>query len=72
MEHEGLCLDLYRDSASPPHWTIGVGRNLSDVDLWDEAEAFYLLGRDLDAIWAELDHAWPHWRQLYEVRAEGL
>ena len=33
-------------------------------------EALFLLGRDLDAIRAELDHAWPHWRQLDEVRAD--
>ena len=39
VEHEGLCLDLYRDTASPPRWTIGVGRNLSDVGLRDETEA---------------------------------
>ena len=70
VEHEGLCLDLYRDTASPPRWTIGIGRNLSDVSLRDETEALYLLGRDLDAIRAELDHAWPHWRQLDEVRAD--
>ena len=70
VEHEGLCLDLYRDTASPPRWTIGVVRNLSDVGLRDETEALYLLGRDLDAIRAELDHAWPHWRQLDEVRAD--
>ena len=36
VEHEGLCLDLYRDTASPPRCTIGVGRNLSDVGLRDE------------------------------------
>ena len=69
VEHEGMRLDLYRDTASPPRWTIGVGRNLSDVGLRDETEALFLLGRDLDAIRAELDHAWPHWRQLDEVRA---
>ena len=39
VEHEGLCLDLYRDTASPPRWTIGVGRNLSDVGLRDKTEA---------------------------------
>ena len=70
IEHEGLSLDLYRDTASPPRWTIGVGRNLSDVGLRDETEALFLLGRDLDAIRAELDHAWPHWRQLDKVRAD--
>ena len=70
VEHEGLCLDLYRDTASPPRWTIGVSRNLSDVGLLDEAEALFFLERNLDAIRAELDHAWPHWRQLDEVRAD--
>ena len=69
VEHEGMRLDLYRDTASPPRWTIGVGRNLSDVGLRDENEALFLLGHDLDTIRAELDHAWPHWRQLDEVRA---
>ena len=70
VEHEGLSLDLYRDTASPPRWTIGVGRNLSDGGLRDETEALFLLGRDLDAIRAELDHAWPHWRELDKVRAD--
>ena len=70
VEHEGMRLDLYRDTASPPRWTIGVGRNLSDVGLRDENEALFLLGRDLDAIRAELDHAWPHWRNLDNVRAD--
>jgi len=70
IEHEGLSLDLYRDTASPSRWTIGVGRNLSDVGLRDETEALFLLGRDLDAIRAELDHAWPHWSQLDKVRAD--
>ncbi len=63
VQHEGLSLDLYRDAASPPRWTIGVGRNLSDVGLRDETEALFLLGRDLEAIRAELDHAWPHARR---------
>ena len=70
VQHEGLSLDLYRDTASPPRWTIGVGRNLSDVGLRDENEALFLLGRDLDANRAELDHAWPHWRNLDNVRAD--
>ena len=72
VEHEGLSLELYRDTASPPRWTIGVGRNLSDVGLRDETEALFLLGRDLDAIRAELDHAWPVWRELDKVRADGV
>ncbi len=50
VEHEGLSLDLYRDTASPPRWMIRVGRNLSDVDLRDETKALFLLGRDLNAI----------------------
>ena len=70
VQHEGLSLDLYRDTASPPRWTIGVGRNLSDVGLRDETEALFLLGRDLDAIRAELDHTWPFWRELDKVRAD--
>ena len=68
VEHEGLCLDLYRDTAFPPRWTIGIGRNLSDVGLRDETKALFLLGRNLDAIRAELDNAWPLWRHLDDVR----
>jgi len=29
VEHEGLCLDLYRDTASPPRWTIGTATQLA-------------------------------------------
>jgi lysozyme len=68
--HEGLELRPYFDTAEPPRLTIGVGRNLSDVGLRDEAEALYLLRRDIDAIERELDRLWPLWRHLDDVRRD--
>jgi lysozyme len=43
---EGVRLFPYLDTADPPKWTIGCGRNLSDNGLsHDEVE--YLLGNDV-------------------------
>jgi len=66
IEHEGLRLDMYRDSVGIR--TIGVGRNLEHVGLRTEAEARYLLRSDIVAIRSELERSVPWVGDLDEVR----
>ena len=68
IEHEGLRLKPYHDTAAPPRLTIGVGRNLDDVGLRSEAEGVYLLRNDIEAIWRELVRRWPTVATLDGVR----
>ena len=70
IRHEGLVLDIYKDSVGI--WTIGVGRNLEHVGLRSEAEARYLLRSDIVAIRAELEKAIPWIGDLDEVRQRCL
>ena len=70
IEHEGLELDIYKDTVGI--WTIGVGRNLEHVGLRSEAEAKFLLRSDLVAIRAELERAIPWLSDLSEARQHGL
>ena len=70
IEHEGLMLKPYLDTAHKPRLTIGVGRNLDDVGLRSEAEAIYLLRSDIEAIWRELTRRWPTVASLDEVRRD--
>ena len=70
IRHEGLVLDIYKDSVGI--WTIGVGRNLEHVGLRSEAEARYLLRSDIVAIRAELEKAIPWFGDLDEVRQRCL
>ena len=70
IRHEGLVLDIYKDSVGI--WTIGVGRNLEPVGLRSEAEARYLLRSDIVAIRAELEKAIPWIGDLDEVRQRCL
>jgi lysozyme len=53
---EGLRLKPYRCTAG--RLTIGVGRNLEDRGI-TKAEAFVLLGNDIEAFWGELAVAQP-------------
>ena len=69
IAHEGLRLDIYKDSVGI--WTIGVGRNLEHVGLRSEAEAKFLLRSDLVAIRAELERAIPWLSDLSEARQHG-
>jgi lysozyme len=70
-EDEGLRLEPYLDTASPPRMTIGYGRNLSDVGISDQ-EAHDMLVRD--AIKAQMDAAdlIPNWLALDDVRKNAL
>ena len=70
IAHEGMVLDIYKDSVGI--WTIGVGRNLEHVGLRAEAEARYLLRSDIVAIRAELEKAIPWIGDLDEVRQRCL
>jgi lysozyme len=66
---EGLRLKPYRCTAGK--LTIGVGRNLDDVGIF-EAEADYLLGNDIASVAADLDRALPWWRELSDARQRAL
>ena len=70
IAHEGLRLDMYKDTVGIA--TIGVGRNLQHVGLRTEAEARYLLRSDIVAIRSELERALPWLGDLNEVRQRVL
>lgn len=53
IDHEGLRLFPYKCTADK--WTIGVGRNLSDIGITTD-EAMVLLGNDIDRCICELSH----------------
>jgi lysozyme len=63
---EGVRLFPYLDTAAPPKWTIGCGRNLSDNGIsHDEVE--YLLGNDVFRTEIEAK-SFPWYDALDEVR----
>lgn len=56
VRHEGIVLKPYQDAGGK--WTIGVGRNLTDVGITDK-EAMVLLEHDIDdAILDLLKFSW--------------
>lgn len=59
----------YQDTVSK--WTIGFGRNLSDVGLSAD-EVDLLLSNDVDRVRHELDEALPWWAHLDGVRRDVL
>lgn len=69
MEHEDIKLLPYTDTKGK--LTIGVGRNLTDVGI-SKAEAFVLLDTDIARAQADLDRAFPWWREMSEVRQRVL
>ena len=66
---EGIRLKVYKDSLGIE--TIGIGRNLRDVGI-SKAEAYMLLGADIDSVERDLDRALPWWRQLSDNRQRVL
>jgi len=66
---EGLRLKVYKCTSGKN--TVGIGRNLDDLGI-TKAEAYMLLGGDIDRISAELDKALPWWRSLSEPRQRAL
>lgn len=68
---EGRKKRIYLDTATPPRWTGGVGRNLTDRDFSDD-EIDLMLNNDIDAIIKQLDKSLPWWRQMNDVRQNVL
>ena len=66
---EGIRLHPYQDSVGK--WTIGIGRNLSDVGI-SEAEATLLLQNDVLAASNALERAFPWVSGLDDVRKAVL
>lgn len=62
---EGKSSKAYQDTVGK--WTIGVGRNISDVGL-SESEIQYLLDNDISRCERDLDAKILYWRKLSETR----
>lgn len=68
---EGKVRRMYLDTADPPRWTGGVGRNLSDRDFSDD-EIDLMLKNDIAIAERELDRSFPWWRTMTEARQQAL
>ena len=64
---EGVRARIYQDTATPPRWTGGVGRNLTDRGFSDD-EIALMLKNDITLAERELDRVAPWWRNLNEPR----
>lgn len=69
VRDEALRLKPYRDSVGK--LTIGIGRNLDDVGI-SEKEAYILLDNDILSVENDLDHNFPWWRKMDDVRQSVL
>ncbi len=69
IRHEGLRLKPYRDSMGL--LTIGVGRNLDHVGLYED-EALYLLDRDIDRCIKGLTKRYAWFATLGAVRQRAV
>ena len=68
---EGRKKKLYRDTASPPKWTIGVGRNIEDRGLRDD-EIDLMLSNDIEEAVGIARSLVPQFDKLGDVRQEVL
>lgn len=68
---EGKRNRMYLDTATPPRWTAGVGRNISDRAFSDD-EIALMLQNDITIVETELDRKLPWWRQMSEARQNAL
>jgi lysozyme len=68
---EGRKRRIYLDTATPPRWTGGVGRNLSDRDFSDD-EIDLMLTNDINAVERQLDKALPWWCEMNDARQNVL
>lgn len=68
---EGRRKRMYLDTAVPPRWTAGVGRNLSDRDFSDD-EIALMLKNDIAIVERELDRQLPWWRKMTDARQNAL
>lgn len=69
---EGFKSSVYQDSLG--YWTIGIGRLVDDRRGGGitEAEAMYLLGNDVQKIYAQLTNALPWFQTLSDARQRAL
>lgn len=65
IKHERLMLKPYKDSVGK--LTIGVGRNLDDVGIFED-EADLMLKNDIDRCIHDLNYHLTWWNDLDEVR----
>lgn len=68
---EGRRKRIYLDTASPPKWTGGVGRNLTDRGFSDD-EIDLMLANDIKTVEFDLDCNLPWWRLMSEPRQRVL
>lgn len=68
---EGRRKKLYKDTATPPKWTIGVGRNIEDRGLRDD-EIDLMLANDIDEAVGIACTLCPQYGKLDDVRQEVL
>ena len=68
---EGRKKKLYKDTASPPKWTIGVGRNIEDRGLRDD-EIDLMLSNDIEEAVGIALALVPQFDKLGDVRQEVL
>lgn len=68
---EGKRNRMYLDTAVPPRWTAGVGRNLTDRD-FSEDEIALMLKNDIAIVERELDKQLPWWRKMNDARQNCL
>lgn len=66
---EGKRARIYTDTVGKV--TVGVGRNLSDRDLFPD-EIALMLKNDIASVERDLDRALPWWRELTEARQNVL
>jgi len=69
IQHEAMRLSPYRDTEGK--LTIGVGHNLDDKPISSRA-ALLILDDDIDDAVADLDNAFPWWRDLDNTRQNVL
>lgn len=69
--HEGCRQFAYKDTTG--HWTIGVGRNISEGGMGlSEEEISFLLKNDIRRVDQELDRAFKFYAGLDPVRRDAL
>jgi lysozyme len=65
VKHEGVRLYPYQDTTG--HWTIGIGRNLTDSGLYQN-EPYMMLDNDINYFTSKLESILPYFNKLDEVR----
>jgi lysozyme len=68
---EGKKARIYLDTATPPRWTGGVGRNLSDR-AFSEDEIQLMLSNDIDLATKDARQLVPGFDHLSDARQEAI